>query len=286
LDTTQTEITLTRFGPEHIAGAVALSTSAGWPHRAEDWELVCDLSSGIAATQGSRVVATAIATPFGSVGTVNMIIVDEALRGRGLGRKIMTEAMDEYDFQEWRLVATRDGYALYEKLGFEPCGEVQQFQGTVKSDQLKGSCSEPDREGLVQASQKDLFELAELDKAATGMDRTLLVRVLLDQGRVLCVSENGVKTAWAALRRFGRGEVAGPVIASNREEAQRLLSAFLLECNGRFLRVDTMADTGLGGWLEGFGLTHAGGGIAMRKGTPGAVSKTHRTFALASQALG
>lgn len=282
----QTETVLTRFCPEHIADAVALSTSAGWPHRAEDWALVLGLSKGIVAIQNGKVVATAIATPFGPVGTVNMIIVDETMRGRGLGRRIMTAAMSEIEPEEWRLVATRDGLALYEKLGFEIAGEVRQYQGTVSAAAPAENITDDENDGIGWATDSDPPRLADLDQTASGMNRTALVQALKDTGRVLCLRENGRIQGWAALRLFGRGEVIGPVVARDRSEARRLLHALLRACEGRYVRVDTTADTGLGSWLEGFALQYAGGGVAMRKGSPRTSTDTFQTFALASQALG
>ncbi|SMF31012.1 Acetyltransferase (GNAT) domain-containing protein [Tistlia consotensis] len=276
-------LTFTDFGPRHIEDALRLSRAAGWPHRAEDWALILRLSHGVVAVRDGRIVATAMATPFGPVGTLNMIIVDEALRGRGLGRRIMEEAMARAAPEEWRLVATRDGLPLYEKMGFAACGEVQQLQGVpARAEPL----SAPGASGLDWATASDADALAELDRAATGMDRAALIAALLEVGRVLALRESGRIVAFAALRRFGRGEVAGPVVARDAAEAKTLLSRLATRCDGGFLRVDTTADTGLAPWLAGLGLAPAGGGIAMRRGGPVPASASHRRFALASQALG
>ena len=47
------------------------------------------------ACDDGRVVATTMMTPFGSdCATINMVIVDAAMRGRGLGRRLMDAALD------------------------------------------------------------------------------------------------------------------------------------------------------------------------------------------------
>ena len=125
---TQT-LTFDTFGPDHMDAALRLSRAAGWPHRATDWALVAGLSRGIVALEAGEVVATALATPFGPVAMANMIIVDERLRGRGLGRQVMEHALALAEPQEWRLVATQSGLPLYRKLGFVECGLVHQHQG-------------------------------------------------------------------------------------------------------------------------------------------------------------
>jgi hypothetical protein len=78
--------TLEALAPAHLADAVALSRAEGWPHRREDWALIPWLSRGIAALDGDRLVGTALATPFGPAGALNMIIVSRDWRGRGLAR--------------------------------------------------------------------------------------------------------------------------------------------------------------------------------------------------------
>ncbi len=279
-------ITFTDFRPQHIGEALRLSQAAGWPHRAEDWALIQHLSRGVIALQGDRLVASAMATPFGPVATLNMIIVDEALRGRGLGRRVMEEAMARATPDEWRLVATKDGLPLYEKLGFVAFGEVQQFQGVVRIPGSNEEVAAAGADELGWATPADTKALSALDLAATGMERSGLMAALLRAGRILSIRESGQIVAFAAIRTFGKGEVAGPVIAREASEAQRLLGALFARRDGQFLRIDTTADTGLAPWLEGFGLVGAGGGIAMRRGRSAPTSTTHRSFALAAQALG
>ena len=61
--------------PAHLEGSVTLCRAEGWPHRPEDWALTLGLSRGIAALDGDRLIGTAMATPFGTAGTLSMIIV-------------------------------------------------------------------------------------------------------------------------------------------------------------------------------------------------------------------
>lgn len=291
---TDDTLTIQPMEPEHLAGALRLSQAEKWPHRAEDWSLFHSLSKGAVAIEGGEVVATALTTPFGDVATINMIIVDGRMRGRGLGRKMMTSVMSLIQPQQWRLVATQDGLPLYEKLGFRAVGEIFQHQGIAQApEQAPEYASEqaaalaPEgADGLHLAGPEDAPVLAQLDKAATGMDRTALIGELFRLGKILTLRENGQITAYAALRPFGRGEVAGPVIARDADQARRLLSWCLKECEGRFLRVDTGAETGLAPWLAQHGLAHAGGGIPMRFGAGHDASGPVHTFALAAQALG
>lgn len=275
---TDAEPTFAPMGPEHLAGAVALSRAEGWPHRSEDWTLVLSNSCGVVGLSGDRVVATAVASPFGPVATVNMVIVADDMRGRGLGRRVMERAMGRVTAETWHLVATPEGLPLYGKLGFEACGEVSQHQGVAKA--ASGGLAEN------WAGEADIPALIALDRAANGMDRGWLIEALMRGGRILLLREGGRVAGFAALRRFGRGELAGPIVARTEEDAQALLATALTHCAGRFLRVDIPEGTGLGAVLSAHGLLRVGGGISMRRGPAPMVSGPYRRFALASQAVG
>lgn len=272
-------LTLAPFEQAHLPGALALSRAVNWPHRPEDWEMFLSLSQGMVVLDGDRVVATALATPFGAVATANMIIVDAERRGGGLGRRVMEAAMARVTATEWRLVATQDGLPLYRKMGYESYGEIFQHQGVARPAVVGAAL--PDT-----AMSADLDALCAMDHAATGMDRTALLATLLKRGRIHLLREGGSPVAFAALRAFGRGEVLGPVAARSEDEARALISPLIASAEGRFLRVDTPVSSGLADWLSAQGLAHAGGGVLMRKGATTAPTGPQATFALAAQAFG
>ncbi len=272
-------LTFDTLKEEHLSGALRMSADVSWPHRLEDWAFVAGISSGVAAMEGDRVVATALATPFAPVGMVNLIIVDAALRGRGLGRDIMCRAMESIAADAWRLVATQDGLPLYEKLGFHVTGEILQHQGLVSAITSTGSAE--------WATADDLAAMLALDTITTGMNRQTLYAALANEARFTVLRGDTGITGFAAVRDFGRGEVAGPVIARTLDDAQSLLSVIMAERTGQFLRVDTSAEAGLGPWLAERGLPHVSGGLLMQKGElPESPFRSHTIFALASQALG
>ncbi|MCM2394477.1 GNAT family N-acetyltransferase [Rhizobium sp. S95] len=275
------QIDLVAFGPRHLEGALALSRQAGWPHRLEDWQMALALSEGFVAVDDSgRVVATVLVTSYKKdCATINMVIVDEAMRGRGLGRKLMDAALSLAGERPLRLVATTDGLPLYQKLGFQETGTVLQFQGPASPVAAPAN--------VHAASPADIPAIAELDRQAFGADREGLIAYLANVGRFAVIRQGGKVSGFAALRDFGRGELVGPVVASDLDDASALISHFAAGRPGAFLRIDTTLDTGLAPVLSGLGLQHVGGGIAMqRPPRPAAQNSTTRTFALASQALG
>ncbi|CAN7702292.1 GNAT family N-acetyltransferase [Pararhizobium sp. LjRoot238] len=276
------QIDLVAFGPEHLEGAVALSRQNGWPHRLEDWQMALALSSGVVAFEEERrVVGTVLVTSYGDgCATINMVIVDEAMRGRGLGRKLMDASLKIAGERQLRLVATNDGLPLYQKLGFRQTGSViLQHQGNVPA------IAAPD--GVEPAKRADLDMIVALDRAAFGADRRGLLESIAGVGRFAVIRRAGQLRGFAALRAFGRGDVIGPVVAADASDACALISFFIASRPGAFLRVDTTDDTAIAPWLARHGLAYAGGGIAMRAaGRDVTTPPELKTFALANQALG
>jgi GNAT superfamily N-acetyltransferase len=270
------------FAPEHLDGAVDLSRAAGWPHRRDDWELVLSISQGIVLLDGDRVVGTAMTTPFGRrAATINMVIVDERMRGRGLGRQLMHAAIEAAGDRECRLIATEAGLPLYEILGFRPVGAIAQHQGPAVADHTVAG------DGITWSDTPPVTALAVMDRDACGMDREVLIGRLAAAGQVATLHRHDRLAGFAILRPFGRGEVIGPVVAPAAAEAKALLAFVIAARPGAFLRVDTLEGPGLVPWLNERGLVRAGGGIVMtRGGLPPQPTRPFQTFALASQALG
>ncbi|EJT01904.1 GNAT family N-acetyltransferase [Rhizobium sp. CCGE 510] len=273
------QIDFAAFGTEHLDAALNLSRQAGWPHRPEDWQMALALSEGVVAIENDRVVGTVLVTSYKQdCATINMVIVDEAMRGRGLGRRLMDAAMELAGKRPLRLVATADGLPLYEKLGFRQTGRILQHQG------IAGEVVAP--KTTSAAAKADFTPIAELDRQAFGADRADLIAYLAKVGELAVVRRNGRVTGFAVLRTFGRGEVIGPVIAGNLEDAKALVAHFIARRPGVFLRVDTTAAAGLSDWLVEQGFAHVGGGIAMMKPSIPDADSAATIFALANQALG
>lgn len=281
----QETIDLVAFDERHLDGAVQLSREAGWPHRREDWAMLLALSHGFVALQGNVVVGTAMLTPFGDdCATVNMVIVAASMRGRGLGRKLMDAALQACGERECRLTATADGLPLYEKLGFSATHEIRQHQGIPT---LLPAGAANDAIQLDWAGSENFPAVAALDLQAQGMDRRPLLGLLAEAGRIVLLREAGRIVGYAALRRFGRGEVIGPVVTNTLEQAQSLLGFLIASRPGAFLRVDTAEWRELSPWLSARSLMGVGGGIAMRRNATGRRPPgPAKPFALASQALG
>ncbi len=149
-----------------------------------------------------------------------------------------------------RLVATKEGLPLYEKLGFVTTGEIRQHQGEVRP------LDRPD--GVEDMQAGDLESLKALDREAYGADRSALIDALVRHGKIAVIRKGETIEAWAAIRPFGRGEVIGPVIAPDAKTACALIAFHAASRPGAFLRVDTGSETGIAPWLSEIGLPHVG----------------------------
>lgn len=273
----QNDITICDLGPQHLAAAHRLSMQESWPHRAEDWALQLSLSRGLAAVTDGRLIGTALLTPYGdNAATCNMIIVAPSARGKGLGRHLMERLLQMTGDRECRLIATASGLPLYERLGFVATGEIVQYQGTA--------CAIP----APVTAPADLAEVMAMDRAATGMNREDLLRALFAQSPFLTVRDDAGLQGFVAPRLFGRGQLAGPLIARDDAAAEALLHATIAAAAGGFLRVDLAPDgAGFAPLLSQAGLSHVGGGVAMvRAGRKDAAPQgAAKAYALASQAF-
>jgi hypothetical protein len=106
----------------------------------------------------------------------------------------------------------------------------------------------------------------------------------MQEGRTMVLGAPQAVTGFAIRRKFGRGEVIGPVVAASETDAIELVSAL---AGPGFLRIDVpVTATCLMTWLADSGLVDAGGVTIMVRGVWPAVSAQTQRFALVSQALG
>jgi GNAT superfamily N-acetyltransferase len=250
------------------AAAAALSAAFGWPHREADWDLFLRLGQGVAWRDDGGLGGTAMWFSLDAGhASIGLVQVSPALQGRGIGRRLMRAVMDAAAPRGLLLHATAAGAGLYAALGFAAAGTVQQWQG------------EWARPAAVAAHPAGLETIAPLDHAATGLQRRALLDALLPHAVV--ASEAG---GYAMCRRFGRGDLVGPVVAPDEAAAIRLVAPL---ATPGFLRLDVPAAAReLTRWLAAGGLACAGEVVAMTTGAWPIPPGPAKGWALASQALG
>jgi predicted N-acetyltransferase YhbS len=264
--------------------AQALTAALRWPHRVEDWAFCLALGEGLAAELDGRLVGTTLGWCYGpDAAALGLVVVADAAQGRGIGRALTEGVMRLLGERSITLCATAAGAPLYSSLGFAGAGTVHQHQGSSFSAELVAL---PPGQRLRPLGRSDARVLAALDTQATGMRRNALIEALLPLSDGVVLDRDGEAIGFALIRRFGHGQVIGPVMAPDVTGARAMIAHWLGSRSGQFIRIDVPDGCGLSPWLEALGLTEVGGGEVMVRGTPprgdGAVS----CFALVSQALG
>lgn len=278
------QIVLRDMTAEDVHAAAELSLEQQWPHREEDWALFLSLGEGIVAEEDGKIVGTIMAWRFGAgFATIGMVIVTNAMQGRGLGRRLMEAIIARMPGRTILLNATAEGLPLYRKIGFVEVGAVCQHQAlapVVPLAELRAG------ERVRPIGAADGEALNALYAGAAGMDRAALMEALLADGSAVVLSQEHEQAGFAIMRRFGRGWAIAPVIAPDVQGAKALISHWLGTQTGSFCRIDIPEDSGLGPWLEELGLPQVGRVTRMALGPAPEASGTARVFGLAAQALG
>jgi predicted N-acetyltransferase YhbS len=275
-----TSITYRPMREGDLPGAHALSQAVRWPHRPEDWQFALGLGAGFVAEHDGVVAGTGLSWNQGpDHGTLGLIIVSPDHQGQGIGRKLMQLVLEQLGQRRTLLIATVAGQPLYESLGFQAVGTIQQHQGTL------AALAPPAGARLRLAGADDIAAIVALANRGAGMDREPLLKQLIAVGETVVLEQDGELAGFSLIRRFGRGHVIGPVVASTPEQAKALIAHWCGAYAGAFVRIDVTGDSGLGDWLAAAGLAQVDTGVAMaRNGLPAQDGKV-RQFALINQAL-
>jgi GNAT superfamily N-acetyltransferase len=190
-----------------------LSRLAGWNQTEADWQRFLDLQpDGCFVAEWDGTPAGTVTTSiFGDVAWVAMVLVDEAVRGRGIGKALLGHALDFLDRRRVptiRLDATPLGRPLYERLGFTEQFPLARFEGTLLPT--------PEVVGDQEAPPEQWETLAALDEAVTRTERRrLLLRLFAEQpGSVRLVRHADLPVGFLAARPGSRAVQIGPCIAS------------------------------------------------------------------------
>jgi GNAT superfamily N-acetyltransferase len=290
------EMRLADIDAVDLAQLHALSIAVGWPHRAEDWQLMRGIGRGIVALDEiDRVLGSAMWFPYTeSLAAVGMVITSPRLQALGTGQWLMKRIMAECEGRAFRLNATRAALRLYLSLDFNRQKTVFQCQGEANwpeswSESWPRPSETAELRPLVEA---DLAGIIARDAEAYGVPRTKLITGLLQQSSGHGLFRSDQLEAFALCRRFGRGHVVGPVVASCDEDAIAVVAPHVVAHERHFLRLDTHLEAGpFRTFIEHAGLSvydtvttlslHAGFTDPNRRNASQPV-----TYALASQAFG
>jgi GNAT superfamily N-acetyltransferase len=255
--------------PADVPLGMRLKARAGWNQTEADWQRCLRLSPDgcFVAELDGKAVGTTVTFVFGRVAWVAMVLVDEAVRGRGVGTALMRHALaflDGRGVPSVRLDATPLGRPVYEKLGFTVQHTLYRFEGTPP-ELIKGPLA------TAPLRPDDWHDVLRLDRQVTGAAREGLLYRLHEEGpdafRVL--RRAGQFHGFVSWRPGANAAQVGPCLtASWAEGMDMLIDAFrYLAGHGVFIDVPESNHLAVA-FVEGFGLTIQRPLFRMGRGEP------------------
>jgi len=236
--------------------AIRLSYSEGWNQTDKDWKLLLEnpLNICLVAEQNTKVAGTATAICYsGKIAWIGMVLVDNSLRGQGVGKMLLTNIIDKLKhIESIKLDATPAGLPLYQKMGFTEEYKVFRMTNTsLNNFSYKEIGKEPE-----QVCYKNLSEITKLDERIFGAERSYLLQTIFQNYPEKAFFLNLTNKIDGYI--FGRDGVKfnyiGPVYAFSDNSARILISKALKSLNNQPVALDIFQDKeDLIKWLESIG---------------------------------
>ncbi len=247
-----------------------LAGTVGWNQTPQDCHemLLSPGASGVFAVCEGEVVGSAAAMVYGGnrIGYINMVIVLEPYRGRGIATRMLGSLMEILNgCRTLRLYATEAGSHVYRKIGFRTYATLHKISA---DDYL---CRMP--EGVRSLTPEDLPEITRLDAAAFGIERAAILRYFYERHPELCfkIMRGNVITGFTIGRIGPVSRQASALTAATEEDALLLLDA--VACRGtpskRMLAVAFDSQKSLISRMQEKGFQLSTNMVAMDYGEPG-----------------
>lgn len=217
-----------------LAFAMRLKSEAGWNQLEADWQRFLAMQPDgcfVAELEGTA-AGTAVATLFGPVAWIAMVLVESTLRGGGVGKALMRHALafaEGGGAKSIRLDATPLGQPLYERLGFAPQYSLTRYAGALPNTGDNVIANLPAASmGVRTASLEDYSSMLALDRAVTNTPREkFLSRMFDERPDALRVVERGGRIAgYLSVRPGSDALQLGPCIAAAGAGGELLADAF------------------------------------------------------------
>jgi ribosomal protein S18 acetylase RimI-like enzyme len=223
------------------------------------------------------------ATDYGPFAYLGMMAVRKEFQRRGIGRALLRhvrEWTEQHGIQLLRLDATKAGFPIYVRDGFEVVDQAVQYQRSHFSP------FQDFPEGVRTLGTSDVQALSDFDTPVFGAKRVLLFRVLL---------EDLPDRAFASYDRLGRiagflfaqERRLGPWVARSPRHAEALLQAALtLPFDSPPLAIVPGMNIAALDLLERFGFRREREGRHMQRGSRAIPGERAAIYGMTSFALG
>lgn len=207
-----------------IPSGMKLKEQNLWNTLPEDWRRQLDLEPDgcFVAELDGQVVGTACACIFDTVAWINLVLVNQVHRGRGIGTSLMRTVLawlDERKIPSIRLDATPLGRPIYEKLGFAVEYELTRYEGVMPV--LPAELAD---EWVTVPDTTVLPRIVQLDQRVTGANRDKLMHYLNRRQSLFMVRRDEDVVGYASVRPGSRAQHIGPCIG-DPPACRELLSA-------------------------------------------------------------
>ena len=203
-----------------------LSTEIGWNQTEADWSYMLTNGPGLGlADTNGKLVASAVALPYGGFGWVCMVLVAPDWRRKGLATTLMNGVIEllQADGIVPGLDATPDGREVYRQIGFL---DVYGLERLI-AEHADIAAATPEGTELGPLSEHDMDAVAAFDAPIFAGDRAALLRHLRSRepSRATGAWENGKLTGYVLARDGRTWTQIGPVIAADSQTAMALVAA-------------------------------------------------------------
>jgi GNAT superfamily N-acetyltransferase len=220
------------LGPGDVPACVRLAAARGWATDADLWTRFLALGEGLGVDHDGELVAAVVLNRFGPHhATLAMMLVAAAHGRRGLGVRLVTEALARARDATVALYASEMGRPLYARLGFVDAGASRRLEGAA-------SLVARATDGLRRFHEGDLARVIALDAKAQGAPRARLVTALATGAdRAWVVERGGALAAFGFASLFRGTRVLSPIVAAEDADARAIAGA-LAEGATEPLRID------------------------------------------------
>lgn len=225
---------------EDIPFALSLTDSLNWGNTKDEFERLLSVEPEgcfIAEVARER-TGMVTSVSYGEVGWIGNVVVIPEYRNKGMGTKLMLQAMDYLKgkgAETIELEAEQRPVALYKRLGFKELCKSLRFSGT-------GKIIEAHNINLMQDSNLD--DVLKLDKETFGANRGKALNKAYQQFSHLCfVSYKSQELIGYIMAKERKGLFQiGPWICQPEymQEAEELLKAVLYKLRGEKIKIGVL----------------------------------------------
>lgn len=281
-------LALAPLGPADAGRGAALSAEIGWNQTEADWRYMLENGSGYGRSDADgRLIASAMALPYGGFGWVCMVLVSDPFRRRGLATDLMNRVIAdlERDGIVPGLDATPAGREVYSQLGFQDVYRLERLWAETSEELADG----PETPVVITPmTEAEIDEVAAYDATTFGADRAPLLRHLHARAPGCAhVARAGQWLAGFVLGRDGRQVTQiGPVTAEDEDIAIALTRRAIEGLDGGAVIDAAEHHEAFTGWLKRSGFAFQRPYIRMLRGRSEPVDQMDYVFVVAGPELG